>query len=732
MAENETLHRDASELRLQADKMAHAEVALRPENIDHFQPEEVGRILHELRVHQIELETQNEELRCTQAALASSKASYVHLYDFAPVGYCTVTAQGLIREANLTAACLLAVEKRVLVGARFSRFIVPGDQHVYFRLRSQLLAGEGTHVCELRLVRKDASPFWALLEATAAQDAEGMPVFHVVMCDITERKAKEEELARSQAELKTVYDHAPVMMCVVDAERRMLFANPAFMAFTGASEDDLKRGQVPGPLGCVNARDDAGGCGYGNNCRTCPLRLALEDTFRTGRGQYNIEQRATLLRDGAERAVTLLGSIAAVAGAGSRQVLLCLTDITERKQSEDERAALRTQLVQAEKMAALGRLAAGVAHDFNNLLTVINGNSDLALQQLQSGDPQFAPFSEILSAGERAADLVRQLLAFTRKQVLRPELLSVNATVTTLEQMLRRVIGDNINIVISLDPDIPAVLVDRPQFEQVVMNLAVNARDAMPYGGTLKMQTGQRYLGEVCATCQAGTRPGRYVEFTVRDTGTGIDRDTLAQIFEPFFSTKGVGKGTGLGLSMVQGIVIQSGGHIEVESEVGKGSLFRLYLPAAECPPVEPKPPRHIEAQGGTETVLLVEDKSQVRRLVAEVLKRYGYSVVEAVDPEQALRLCASSQPVDLLVTDIMMPNMMGTELAKRIQLMLPGLRTLFISGYSEDTHEGKWELPADGKFLQKPFSPEVLAKKVREVLGPPYQAGIAPVPGQV
>jgi CheY-like chemotaxis protein len=367
-------------------------------------------------------------------------------------------------------------------------------------------------------------------------------------------------------------------------------------------------------------------------------------------------------------------------------------------------------------MESIGRLAGGVAHDFNNQLTVINGYSALALRHTEPGDPRFHGLTEILRAGERAADLVRQLLAFSRRQALQPEILDLNATVSDMEKMLHRLVGEDVEIVVRLDPAIAPILADRHQIEQVIMNLAVNARDAMPAGGTLTLETGQRQLEGVCGTCHEQIRPGTYAELAVRDTGMGMDAHTLEHLFEPFLTTKGVGRGTGLGLSTVQGIVIQSGGHVEVESELGKGSAFRVHLPVAELPAVRPSALPVADAVGGAETILLVEDQEEVRKFIATILGEYGYQVVQAQDAAQALRLCAA-QPVDLLVTDVVMPKMSGVELARRARLALPGLRALFISGYSEETHQREWASLEDEKFLQKPFSPEALAKKVREVL---------------
>ena len=282
--------------------------------------------------------------------------------------------------------------------------------------------------------------------------------------------------------------------------------------------------------------------------------------------------------------------------------------------------------------------------------------------------------------------------------------------------MLHRLVGEDIEIVVRLDRTIAPVLVDRHQIEQVVMNLAVNARDAMPGGGTLTLETGQRRLEGFCDRCHEPVRPGTYIELTVRDTGTGMDRRTLEHLFEPFFTTKGVNRGTGLGLSTVQGIVNQSGGHVMVESEVGKGSTFHIHLPVAELPTVQSRVLPAADARGGAETILLVEDQEEVRKFIATVLEAYGYRVLAAGDAEQGLRICAA-QLVDLLVTDVVMPKLSGVELARRARLALPGLRALFISGYSEDTHEREWASLGDEDFLQKPFAPEALAAKVREVL---------------
>jgi PAS domain S-box-containing protein len=522
----------------------------------------------------------------------------------------------------------------------------------------------------------------------------------LVFRDVTNARAAENALVESEARYRELFENSPAGIYRTTPEGRILLANPALLRMLRYSSFAEMAGR--------NLEEN----GYGPGHSRAEFKRIIEQ-----QGEIRDFEAAWVRRDGT--LVLVRENAKAIRDASGATVYYdgIAEDITDRRRAEEERARLQLQLVQAQKMETIGRLAGGVAHDFNNLLTVINGYSALALSRLQRGDRQFHEFTEILRAGERAAGLVRQLLAFGRKQVLQPEVLDLNATVGNMEEMLRRLVSEEIEMVVRLDPAVAPVLADRHQIEQVVMNLAVNARDAMPSGGTMTLETGERHREGVCKRCHEQIRPGTYVLLTVRDTGMGMDAHTLEHLFEPFFTTKEVGKGTGLGLSTVQGIVIQSGGHVDVESEVDKGSAFHVYLPVAERSTVEPSalPPADV-IKGGAETILLVEDQQTVREFVATILEGYGYRVVQAQDAAQALRVCAG-QPVDLLVTDVAMPKMSGVELARRLRLTLPGLRTIFISGYSEDTHaQQRKSLPGAG-FLQKPFSPQDLAQKVREVL---------------
>ncbi len=384
-----------------------------------------------------------------------------------------------------------------------------------------------------------------------------------------------------------------------------------------------------------------------------------------------------------------------------------------------DRARLEEQFRHAQKMEAIGRLAGGIAHDFNNLLTAILGYAQLAIDTIADGAPGHEEVEEIRTVADRATTLTRQLLAFSRKQVLQPTVLDLNGVVSALEGMLRRLIGEDIELVVQLEAAPGRVKADPSQLEQIIANLVVNARDAMPHGGCLTLETRNVAFDDEYVRSHVGVVPGDYVLLAVSDTGVGMDAETLPRIFEPFFTTKGVTKGTGLGLSTVYGIVAQSGGHIWVYSEVGRGSTFKIYLPhvsesVSECVPVTDA----TSATAGAETVLVVEDDVSVRHLACTVLSRRGYTVLQASDAIRALELSRSySQPIDLVITDMVMPEMGGRVLADELAAQRRGLKVLYMSGYSAGAvlHDGG--LRHDATFIEKPFTPDALAAKVRAVL---------------
>ena len=384
-----------------------------------------------------------------------------------------------------------------------------------------------------------------------------------------------------------------------------------------------------------------------------------------------------------------------------------------------ERSRLEEQFRQAQKMEAVGRLAGGVAHDFNNLLTVITGYSDLLLAGRDLKDPQRSALEEIRRSAERGGQLTHQLLAFSRRQPLEPRILEINRHLIQMEKMLRRLIGEDIELVVIPAASRDAVEADASRLEQVIMNLVVNARDAMPDGGKLTIETGTVQLDEAYSARELGVKPGAHVTISITDTGTGMDEETQSHLFEPFFTTKERGRGTGLGLATAYGIIRQSGGAIGMISELGHGTTARIYLPVVEPKqetPVEANAP--VEARSGVETILLVEDEARVRKLIVSLLSRRGYKILEAARSDEAIRLASAHKgPIHLALVDVVMPEMSGPEVIRHIAAHRPEMRVLFISGYTDEAIIHYKIGESGAAFLSKPFLPEALARKVREVL---------------
>ncbi|MBM4440153.1 MAG: GAF domain-containing protein [Candidatus Rokubacteria bacterium] len=461
---------------------------------------------------------------------------------------------------------------------------------------------------------------------------------------------------------------------------------------TGTSEDFVARVYPDDLPDVIAARNEALATGG-------PLRIDHRIVRPDGAIRW-VHERADIQRDPDGRPARFIGVV---------------QDITERKQAEEALQAAEEQLRQSQKMDAIGRLAGGVAHDFNNLLSIITGRSELILRARELPGAVRRDVDLIHRTAERAASLTRQLLAFSRKQLLQPKVIDVNGVVSNMGRMLRRVIGEDVDLVIVARPGVARVNADPGQLEQVILNLAVNARDAMPGGGRLTIETAQLDLDAEHAKRHPGVGPGRHVMLAVSDTGIGMDAATRERIFEPFFTTKDVGKGTGLGLSTVYGIVQQSGGTVWVYSEPGHGSVFKIYFPGVDDAVPEDTTPEPAP-RGGSETVLVCEDEPDLRELAREVLQELGYQVLEAGDGKQALEVSARhAGPIHLLVTDVVMPRMNGSELATRLVRERP-LRVLYMSGYTETSMAGGGPTPG-ARFLQKPFSPVVLARAVREVL---------------
>ncbi len=515
------------------------------------------------------------------------------------------------------------------------------------------------------------------------------------------------QAVQDRARFATLLDQAEDVILFVDPAGPLLEANRRAEQVYGYTRDELRRMRAH-ELRPPEDRDEVTG------------RLA--QTVEQGAARFEaVHQR----KDGTRFPVEVNARL--VDAGGDRIIVAIVRDMTESKaqqaalsESRAKLVAAEQQLLQAQKLEAVGRLAAGVAHDFNNLLTVVAGYARLVADSLAPDDPRRQDMAEILSAADRATQLTRQLLAFGRRQVLQPRVLNLNTVVAGVVQMLERVIGEDVRLVLRTDPELGAVEVDEGQIQQVLMNLAVNARDAMPDGGTLTIETANVVLTEETALEHVPARPGAYVMLAVSDSGIGMDADTRARAFEPFFTTKPEGKGTGLGLSMVYGIVKQSGGYIGVESGPGRGATFRMYFPRVDRPvALSPPPPAPAASAGARgETVLVVEDQPAVREFARRVLEDRGYQVRLAADGREALGLIErEGASIDLLITDLVMPEMGGLDLWHRARAVRPGLRVLFTSGYSSDAGQVR-RLPDGACFLPKPFGPTALLDGVERALG--------------
>ena len=829
-------------------------LAARPAPAAAIQSRDVERTLHELQVHQIELEMQNDDLRAAQLELDASRARYFDLYDLAPVSYVALSDKGLILEANLTAASLFAVPRTALVGRTLTNFIFAEDQDRWYRLRRQLVETGAPQSGELRLLRPETgAAFWAQVSATMAPDAAGAPVCRVVLNDISERK-RQEAVLRFLAQSGNVAggeDFFAVLarylaetldmdfICIDRLEGDGLMARTVAVWCDGHFEDNVTYALKDTPCGDVVGKTVC--CFPASVCQFFPRDVVLQDLRaesyigvtlwgHTGQpigliavigrrplanrelaesvlqmvavraaGELERQQAEAQLRASAERHRSILQTAMAgfwladtqgrllevnetycrMSGYSEPELLAMhisdleaaetrdqaaahlqtivtrgedhfesrhrrqdgsvfdvevsaqyrpadgghfvafLRDISEHKQAEAEREKLQAQLAQSQKLESIGRLAGGVAHDFNNKLQVILGIGELLLADADPDDPLVAELNEIQAAARHSADLTRQLLAFARKQTIVPKVLDLNDTLAGMFRMLKRLIGEDIELIWRPGADPAPVNVDPSQLDQILANLAVNARDAIAGVGRVTVETGNVELNADDCRVHPDAIPGAYVLLAVSDTGCGMDPETQAHIFEPFFTTKELGRGTGLGLATVYGIVKQNNGVIDVTSEPGKGTTFRIYLPQYVAPALEAAAEaRQATAPTGTETVLLVEDEVPLLRLASRLLKRLGYTVLATDSPQEAIRVATEyAGEIHLLLTDVVMPQMSGHALWEQLSPVRPGMKCLFMSGYTADDIAHRGALDAGLHFIQKPFAGTALAGKVREVL---------------
>jgi PAS domain S-box-containing protein len=617
--------------------------------------------------------------------LQSAEERYRQLFERSLAGVIRTTLDGRILECNLACARIFgyATSEELIASPITDRYFHPEDRKTFIAILQKVKNLTNYEQC---LRRRDGSKVWLLGSANFVEGAAGEPgVNEQTFVDITERRNAEETFRKAFNA-----NPEPITIATI-SEGRYIDVNESFLCVTGYSREEVI-GRTSVELKFWQSLED----------RTSFIELLrkqgsvreFEITFRTKSGEIR----------------TAVDSAEVIDVAGQDCVIAIFRDITEQK-------TLEKQLRQTQKMEAVGQLSGGIAHDFNNLLGVIIGYSEILEHRLAPDDPLQKECLQIKKAGQSAASLTRQLLAFSRQQVLEPRVLDLNAIVLNVEKMLRRLIGEHIDLRTQLDPVLGSVKADQSQIEQVIINLAVNARDAMSQGGKLIIETSNVVLDEDYARRHSPQLPGPYVLLSVADTGIGMDAETQARIFEPFFTTKELGKGTGLGLSTVYGVVRQSGGHIWVYSEPGHGTTFKIYLPlAGQTARSKQSAGSPAESLRGSETVLLVEDEEALRGLTRSLLENNGYTVLEAELPESATEIAHQhSGTIHLLLTDMVMPGMNGRDLAANLAARRPEMKVLYMSGYTGFTHAGLAD--PEISLLAKPFTRETLLRKVREAL---------------
>ncbi len=640
------------------------------------------------------------------------------VFAHAPGGICLVELDGRIETANPAFCLMLGRSVTSLQGQSLVGLAHLDDAALLeARLRTSAEGPTEGDRFELRLMHQGGDVVWGAARVHLVRSATGAPlslVMHVQ--DVTERRHDQDLLHENEEKFRIAFENAPTGMSIVRANGQYLSVNEALCHMFGYTREEL----LSGTLHRITHPDDiektnrwirkmiAGDMSQPE----CEKRFIHSD----GHVVWGVV-RARWLRE---------------ADGTPRFSVVHVQDITERKRAEEERTWLQTQLHRAQKMEAIGHLAGGIAHDFNNLLTAIGGNASVALADAGISPAVRTMLAEISQAVTSASNLIRQLLAFSRQEVIAPRVLNLNVVVLHLQRLLQRLLGEDLDVKTLLSPELGQVRIDPGQVEQVLVNLCVNARDAMSHGGVLTVETSNVRLDEAFASGHPGVTAGDYVLLAVSDDGCGMSEETRARLFEPFFTTKELGKGTGLGLAMVYGAVKQNGGYIDVDSEPGQGTTFRIYLARVDAPAEAWSSPAQGEVRGGTETVLLVEDDAAVRAPAQRMLQHLGYTVHACGSGQEALASAAALPgKVNLLVTDVVMPHMNGRELAERLSAVRPGMRVLFTSGYTHNVIAHHAILERGIEFLPKPYSLESLARQVRDVLDrpapPAKQPGEAP-----
>ena len=695
-----------------AELRSRAEAALPPENPETQSPEAISKMLHELRVHQIELEMQNEELRRARAELEVSRERYVDLYDFAPIGYLTLSETGMILKANYTFATLLGVARGAVVNQPFSRFIFEEDQDKFYLLHKRMLATAAASLgqeiasewCELRMVKNDIAHFWVEMDVKLLPDEGGAPTLRITLRDVTDRKQVQAALWASE-EFRSMAESMPQIVWATRPDGWAIYLNQQWVDYTGLTREES--------------------CGDGWSVPVHPddkerVWIAWRRATQH-RETYALECRLRRA-DGAYlwwliRGVPQLNE----SGVVLKWIGTC-TDIDGIKRTEERRQELEAQLRQAQKMEAVGCLASGIAHHFNNIMQSVLICSEMLVHSLSKHDKAHELAAEILKGSKRAGALTHQLLGFVREQIIVPVMLDLNETVGGMLDMLGRLIREDVHLNWRPGQKLRMLRVDAGQVEQVLTNLVLNARDAVDgidRIGKVTIETANVDFDTAFCADHVGFIPGRYVMLAVSDNGCGMDKATLERVYEPFFTTKGLAKATGLGLSIVYGLVKQNGGFIDAVSEPNRFTTFKIYLPIhATETTAEVELPLLASPMKAMETVLMVDDQQAILVVGKMLLTNLGYTVLTATTPQEAiLQAEENSGAIHILVTDVIMPDMNGRELYERLKGSRPELKCIYMSGHSAGVIARERVLDGGSHFIEKPFTGGELAAKLRQAL---------------
>jgi PAS domain S-box-containing protein len=637
---------------------------------------------------------QNEELHRIQRELRESLNRYQDLYDFAPLGYLTVDGKGFILEANLMVTRLLDVERASLIGKPLSYFVSKEDADTFYLKLREVVETPLKQTWEMRLNNhSNGAQIHAQVDGMAAQDREGnFAGARIVISDITERKRRED----TQRRLSTAIEQAAEGILITDTDGIIQYVNPSLEHISGYNKTELL-----GTKSNIFKSDEHDQALFKDLWDTINAGNVWTGRFTNKRKDgvlYYVDATITPVKDSSGKIINFV---------------VVKRDVTERLE-------LSRQLLQAQKMEAIGTLAGGVAHDFNNILQIVLGYSEVLLQGKKAPEFDYEDVEKIYQAGKRGAELVKGLMMFSRKAEIQPKPINLNEQVEQLTRMLARTIPKMIEIERILAPDLAIINADATQMDQVVMNLAVNAKDAMHDEGKLTIETASVVLDDEYCRAHAGVSPGPYVLLMVSDTGHGMNKEILARIFEPFFTTKAEGKGTGLGLSTVYGIVKQHNGSIDCESEPGHGTTFKIYVPAiSRREAVSESTTKETGPKGGTETILVVDDEESVRGMIGQILSRAGYKLMTACDGKEALDLYKQEgAKISLVILDLMMPKMGGQKCLEELLKINPQAKVLIATGVSSNNQQTSLTIDSGAKVvIHKPYDINLLLTTVRDIL---------------